>query len=507
MTRTLIGLDSTGAACVKITKGTYSPVTTADSLRDRFHFSSKWKDIMSTPAIELATLVGGTSLTYDFQPSGASSGSATRVRVAEGSGGSRTTWYFYRTTRFPQIRYAMPMTDFKYRNADGRFDGESQIDYRFGSDGPLGVRGGYVTFKYQERGIWCQNFDVGFSWGSPIGTVTMTYGSYKGMISADFAGGDMMVIVWNLPGNNVPLDGPTTTPSPDGKLAVQISSDQCRVAKPGFDVRTATPAQLAFDATGRPLSVVAAADIALPVGTTFYDTGVTLPENTVAEVQLYVGSSIFYPGSPRDENNFTATYWFDGTRIYFQNSTAACRARFIVFAADALGPTTGSNRVLRHFTEGGEDVVQFLRPGASIPPRFSDIIIDSRRPVIQILDDGYLSVPATDGYSQSVSFDATGFFPLVKFTTVHGAQGGTSQTWSAAVKAPIVKRLLPVIVSGQNQNAGDSAHCIYTSTTATFYTNRGKPVRRYWNSSGVMQFEYDTNPIIGIRYFVLGIPA
>lgn len=499
MTRTLIGLDSSGVGCIKITKGNYDPRTTADSLRDRFYFNSKWADILSQPNIELADFVTGTSFT--LQPSGSSAATATRIRCAESSSSVR---YHYRLSRFPNIRYNMPMVDFKYRASNGRFKQGSFVERRRGYSNSFGVMGGYISFYDKNGGTWFLDYDDDINW-TTIGRFTLASGCRVDVASDT----DALIVVWNLPGNNTVLDGPTSSPSPVGKKTVEISATQCRVAKPGYDVSSATPAQLAFDANGLPLNVIAASDIAVPNGTTTFDTGVTLPANTVAEVQFYTGSSIAYPGTPRNEGNQSLEYAFSGSNIIFYNGGTAVRARFIVFGAETTGPSSGSNKVLRQFTAGGENVVQLLRPGSADPPRFSDIIVDSRRPVIQILASGYINLTSTgDGATSSITYNASGFFPLLKFTTVHGggAEGG-QYSYSAAVRAPRVSRLLPQIVSGENQNAGDSAHCIYDDAGATFYTNRGKPIDRYYNSLEVMQYVYDPTPYVGIRWHVLGIPT
>lgn len=502
MTRTRIGLDYEGIGAIKITKGSYDPRTTPDSLRDRFYYNSKWKDQITTPFIEQCTQVAGSSEGGDRQPSGASSSNFTRARYWYGSGEARTTTYWFAKARFAYLRYNVPIIDLKHRASNGRFQQGKQVRRERGYSNDFGVYGGRIEFD-RPRGQWFTDY----VWDVTGTAYDINQASCSGPIGPGGADPDtVFAVVWNLPGNNVALDGPSSSPSPTGKLAVQITSTQCRVAKPGYDCRTATPAQLAFDATGMPLSVIAAADVAVPAGASSYDTGVTLPADVVAEMSFYTGSTLYYPSIPRDSDGLGAEYWFDGTLLRFNNTGVACRARFIIFAADPLGPTSGSNKVLQKYTDGGEHHIRLLRPGASLTPRFADIIVDTKRPVIQILDDGYLSVPVSDGYSQSVTFDASGFFPLVKFVTVHGSGSDGTATWTSRSRAPVVKRLLPQIVSGQNQNAGDSAHCTYTTTGATFFTNRGKPVDRYYTSLGELVTVADDNPIIGIRYFVLGIP-
>lgn len=504
MTRTMIGLDYEGVAAVKITKDNYDPVNTSDALRERFYFNSKWTNQLTTPEIQEAPYVsyGGTERAVFF-PSGSNRNTFATMRVDQGTL-SANVYTIKVKVAFPDIRYDLPMFELIPKNiSNGRYAGVNMRDYEFGSAyGPGGVYGGYTGFG--DRGVLYRQTQV----FDDVSAITVNYAT--NFTIRNSIGLDYTAIFYNLPGNNVALDGPTSPPSPVGKRTVQITSDYCRVAKPGYDVATATPAQLAFDSTGRPLNVVAAADIAIPVGASSYDTGITLPANVAIDMSLYnsTGTFIHYPMRLSDSNsNYGVEYWTDGTLIRFNNTKSACRARFIVFAADTLGPTSGTNNVLRQFTANGEVVAQFLRPGAGSTPRFSDIILDSRRPVIQIIANGYFSVPAQSGTIGAptetiVNYDATGFFPYVKFMTVHGS--GLNEE----VRYPRVNRRFGNSLSTDGLS-GDGSYCRYDQGTARFYTARGRPRYTFYRSSGGGEIvnEMDANPMVGIRWYVLGIPT
>lgn len=502
MTRILIGEDSTGVECIKITKGDYSPVTTNDALRERFYFSSKWKDQLETPGMEICPYFAYSGERYVFFPSGTTNATFQVKRYDVGIG-VESSHYYIRSTRFPQLRYDMPVVDVKVRRrSNGRFIQNKQREVTNGYPDWLDRYGGYLGQSYQAS--WFKDYDNdAIDQGSSSYRTRMTFG----MLAMSTETIDNIAVVWNLPGNATSLDGDPTPPSPVGKKAVEIGGGYCRVAKPGYDVRTATPKQLAFDANGRPLGVLAAMDVAVPAGTSSVDLGMPVPTNTVAEVTFYRGSTLFYPARPSDEGeDLGADYWFDGNRIYFANTGVACRARFIVFASDDSGQTSGSYNVLRHFTAGGEGVVQFLRPGAGASPTYNDIIIDSRRPVIQILADGSFTV-SNGVATRTIEFDATGFFPMVKFCTWHGAEqldAGGNEIVAGSVRSPLVRRLMPYNLG--LMQAGNAAWCTYNSTSATFYTAKGSPIERRYNSLGNLVYEYDRAPMIGIRWFVLGIP-
>ncbi|MCT7665656.1 hypothetical protein [Shinella kummerowiae] len=495
MSRTLTGLDYEGLGCVKITKGTFDPKTTNDSLRNRFYFNSKWPNQITTPAIEVPPYVSTPSDQWLYRPVGTNKDTAEMLRSSSSTG---ATYHFRGKLRWPFIRYDMPVMDVLER-ANGRYQQVKMTDRPFGDEyGSAGVRGGFVGTG--GLGTWHRRRELFIN----PDYATLDY-SPQEIFARETE--DRSLVVWNLPGNNTPLDGPTTTPSPTGKMAVQINNTAARVAKPGFDVRTATPSQIAFDSSGRPLSVVAADDVSIPSGLSSYDTGIEIPENCFIDMSCYDdNAAIFYPMKLTGNNDgYGIDYWADGTRIWFDNTQRACRARFIAYAADPMGPSSGTNKVWRQFTEGGEVVTQFLRPGAAAIPRFSDIIVDSRRPVIQILADGYFDVPDHTGSwgtptETVVNYDAAGFFPFVKYMTVHGS--GLEEE----VRVPRVNRRYQNSLSTGGLS-GDGSYCQYSGSTARFYTAKGRPRYTLYNESTGITHRYDDKPIVGIRYFVLGIPT
>lgn len=507
MTRLLIGEDSTGTECIKITKGNYDPKTTSDSLRERFFYSSKWPNQMMPPEIEPMPLVQYAGDRTVFFPAGSNKDTCGMWRIdtraAKGGGGyNYTSTYTIRgKVRYPLLRYDMPLMELsEIKSSTGRYQQRQITEHTFGAEyGPAGVLGGYMGtggtgswYRRAEAFTLTDAVNVDYTTGASASTVTGTHQS---------------LLVYNLPGNNVALDGPTSPPSPTGKMAIQITQDYCRAAKTGYDARTATPAQMAFDSTGRPLSVIAADDIAIPVGTSSYDVGVAIPDNCAVDLSCYddTASNIFYPMKlNQDENPYGVEYWFDGNLIRFNNTRRACRARFIAYGADTLGPSSGSNKVFRQFSSGGENVAQLLRPGSADPPRWSDIILDTRRPVIQIIADGYFTVPTAPSFgvnATTVNYDATGFFPYIKYMTVHGSG------LDMEVRAPAVNCRFQNSLSTGGLS-GDGSYCKYNTTSATFYTAKGTPAYIYYSAGGggSIKTVYDDKPMVGLRWFVLGIP-
>ena len=142
--------------------------------------------------------------------------------------------------------------------------------------------------------------------------------------------------------------------------------------------------------------------------------------------------------------------------------------------------------------------------------------MDSRWPCIQILKEGYISV-GTGVLTHTVNFDGAGCFPMVKYMTVHGAgnNSGTNllvNSWSKRVRMPFIHLCASRKGGWSGGHAGDSTYCSFTNSQVVFRTFRGQPTRRYYDdledlNNNVVSYEYDPSPIVGIRYYILGIPA
>ncbi|RVH12759.1 hypothetical protein CN217_10705 [Sinorhizobium meliloti] len=502
MTRTMIGRDSTGAGCVKIMKNDADdPRTTPDSQRSKFLYNSKYALNASIAHIEVINS-GLSGSTYQYFPAGSNS---SNYQKALGQGGGEA-WWFFRNSAFPKMKYNMPLFDVKAtRTNTGRFN-QQRIQRRY-SGKYYNDQGGYFFMGNWAQEPWVKNFSgVVSQYGSfPYGTFAHITTSTLDDAYNRFQSRDKRLIVWNLPGNEDPsLEAPAL--APNGAKNIIIRSDKMVIAKPGYNAETATEWQVAFDSRRVPVKVIAAADIAIPAGESFYETGITLPNTIALDVHFYTGSTIYYPWTPNLGDGVGADYWFSGSRIYF-NASGAMRARFMLYLDAGDSPTSGSNRVLRELTEGGQDVVQFLRPGSADPPSWADIVIDTRWPCVQIIAEGYFNVAVGSPLETVINFDAAGMFPMVKYMTKHG--GGSEQnfgSWQEAIKLPSVRQR--VYSSNSNFECGDSSHCRLTQTSATFVTNRGQPGDYYNDADDPGTWRTDgADNVLGIRCYILGIPA
>jgi len=496
MTKTLIGLDYLGVPCVKIAKGNIDPVTTPDSQVSAWFYNSKW-------SADVAVQVTITPLPY-YTSTGGDGNYFVRVPSAGGQNNM-----YLSNAYFGGILYGLPLFDMKPTHySTGRFqDGRTVLTTR-----GYGDRGGRwrTSIVGVNGGEWYKDWD-------PSDTGAPSYWPYGVYLQQDEndsnsrRGWRAGLVVWRLPGDETPiLDGTPKAPVP-GQVSIEITSQHCRVAKPGYDVRTATQTQLAFDSSKRPPKIIAAADIAVPAGVSSYDTGITLPSGSIPDVYFYTGSELYFPTNPTDFEK-GAEYWISGSSIIFNNPNGACRARFIIIAGENAPPTFGANDVLRQFDVGGQNVVQFLRPGAGPNPNFNDIILDSRWPSLQIIKEGFISI-GNGALQHVVPIDTAGLFPIVKYMTVHGAGNEISTSWSKFIRPPVVSRIGLYRAGWQSMmDGGDSTYCRVTATEARFFTFRGNPVWQWYSNAQAFDqnnpsYEYDPYPLYGIRYYIFGIPA
>jgi hypothetical protein len=500
MTKAFMGIDYAGVPCVKMTKGNFDPATTPDSQRSAFLFSSKWAADLKLHTLETVTYERSGSADSIYQkrlPAGSTDGNYDLIKVSIVSGSEQVG---IRNTRYPDLLYDLPLANlFTRRTSDDRF---VQISRRVreGGSNKFGAEPKYWRSDAAGFVTWYRDY-------TDTGTTTGLRNLGNAALFGISPGYEKNLVIWNLPATNVPIKDATVKAPIAGQRVVEINSQRCRVAKPGYDVRTATPTQMAFDSSGRPASIIAADDISLPLGVKQIELGIAVPSDTVCDIFLYEDGILTFPLSPKN-STLEVEYWFSGTKLFINNTGSACRARFMVIAFDGRPPTDGPNDVFRQVTINGERVIQFLKPGAASSPRFADIILDSRWPCLQVLAEGYIPVAAqpnrtpsnaNQGQSHVVNFDGDGMFPIVKYATVHSDENGVY------VREPVTH-----IIENYNGSTiyqgGISTYCTITGNQAVFKTFKGNPTLETVNSDDTsFSYQYD-NSIVGIRYYVLGIP-
>ncbi|MCZ7886058.1 hypothetical protein [Agrobacterium salinitolerans] len=510
MTQLHIGLDYEGVGSVKITKGAYDPGMTNDGTLGAFLYNSKF-------AIQ-AKIAGRDTQPYrdgDYNyPPGASNDNFT-MRSWRYPSTVVQNRVFYRAAYFPGLNYTLPLfevlvrriTDNYYVNARSILSsyGHESRGERIATVMPLNDQSDF-GWKLNNRTIVDNNYRT-------FGDLLQLSNIFAAVSSGNYNYLTNELLVWNLPGDEAGIvDAQPLPPNPE-HFAVNLDSSGLRVAKPGYNVDTAFGTQLAFDSSNRPTKIVAADDIVVPSGGSEYALPMAVPDGTMCIVNFYTGSTVIYPANPHDAPS-GADWRIAGDRLYFSNPNGACRARFMVVAYDQTPQTAGNNDVFRMFTANGEDVIQFLRPGAGDPPAFADIIVDSRWPAISLLAQGYFGV-GSGAQNTAIPIDTTNFYPIVRYMTVHsgyGGQNGGDESYSKMIRPPITARyrLNHPSLGFTWRDSGDSSFVTIQPNAAVFTTFSGNPAyaRLIDNGGGsyTVAYNYPSSPVIGIRYYIFGIP-
>ncbi|CUX57301.1 MULTISPECIES: hypothetical protein [Agrobacterium] len=510
MTQLHIGLDYEGVGSVKITKGAYDPGMTHDNTLGAFLYNSKF-------AIQ-AKIAGRDTQPYrdgDYNyPPGASNDNFT-MRSWRYPSTVVQNRVFYRAAYFPGLNYTLPLfevlvrriTDNYYVNARSILSsyGHESRGERIATVMPLNDQSDF-GWKLNNRTIVDNNYRT-------FGDLLQLSNIFAAVNTGNYNYLTNELLVWNLPGDEAGIvDAQPLPPNPE-HFAVNLDSTGLKVAKPGYNVDTAFGTQLAFDSSNRPTKIVAADDIVVPSGGSEYALPMAVPDGTMCIVNFYTGSTVIYPANPHDAPS-GADWRIAGDRLYFSNPNGACRARFMVVAYDQTPPTAGNNDVFRMFTANGEDVIQFLRPGAGDPPAFADIIVDSRWPAISLLAQGYFGVGGGT-QNTAIPIDTTNFYPIVRYMTVHsgyGGQNGGDESYSKMIRPPITARyrLNHPSLGFTWRDSGDSSFVTIQPNAAVFTTFSGNPAyaRLIDNGGGsyTVAYNYPSSPVIGIRYYIFGIP-
>ncbi|MGI2036417.1 hypothetical protein ACRQ1B_28980 [Rhizobium panacihumi] len=511
MTQTMMGTDYAGVECIKITRDAWDPVNTPDADRWKFLYNSKWSKDVRVQAVRVGWLglpkgFNTVESNWDVLSSGPRSGEV------------YPAFELIKSNLFGMgkgLAYQLPLFQSLETDANGWYVGRRSVRSFLGTQEDTQVDAVREGTYGVEDIIYASGTEFRISVGPAA--ESGSYFTFAANQSMAYAFPNRKLMVWNLPGDDAPVqNGQPLAPVP-GQQQILIGPNFLRVAKTGHNAATATGTQLALDTSQVPAKVLAARDVLVPSGLSAVPIGYPVPPNCVIDCHFYKdGDPIYYPSGPYGEI-IGAYYRLNGNVVEFNNPGGALRARFIVLASDNTPATAGANNVLRQFSENGQDVVQFLRPGSGNPPSFADIALDSRWPAMQILREDYLPVP--DGYnvSQTVNFDAAGMFPFVKFVTVHGA--GVMEGLRAATTPKMIR--LPRVTMwnrtggtsggwpGGKIMGGDSCFCQYNTNSVTFWTSRGSPKyqARYTRQGGAAEIRstYDEIPIAGIRYYVFGI--
>lgn len=363
----------------------------------------------------------------------------------------------------------------------------------------------------RETGIW-RSFGAMSATSGPTANPAM-YNPYipghgygqRPLISAQVTYGTRTTVQptifeWKLPADNIPYPFPNGTPI-SGQEVLRIAPNMARLARPGYETSDPNPNNFIFHEDQNPAKLIGVGSIDVAAGATVLVPTV-LPPSLITYVDCVLSADgttyakpMPAPASSSKSDNYELWYRATETGVDFINTgNKTIWVRYMIFADDGIGPTSGGERVLS--SDGG--YFQIKRPGSSdTSPSYADILMDSRLPIPLLVTEGYfawgdmtpvsnqrhlgsrrftVNVPDAPGKYQLLPVFAGPFHGILRAYFTGTAYDG----WAA---------------KGTNM-------AIVHSDRVDFWLANDHP--SYLNISGGA--EHDTSGPAGVRYYIFAIP-
>jgi len=261
-----------------------------------------------------------------------------------------------------------------------------------------------------------------------------------------------------------------------------------RIAKPGFNARTAAPSELIVSEDQTPLAVIDYGTVeAVASSTVEVDLPAFVADESFVLLQpyLYATDRVAAINLPNPALfGAGAVYvkaWVEAGKIKVQNTSPNdAWFQWTVFARDPLPPSGGSGRVW--YVDDGKFV--FVRPGADDPPRLADILLSEKLRYPPLIANGKVTV-TTSTTSHVVNLPELDNPPII-LTSMKKVDGTT------------------------NMNGGDVGVDVYVNG-GFFFTGFPYYLNNYWIWDKAAQTVTwaITPPDAGtaeLRYYVLACP-
>jgi len=312
----------------------------------------------------------------------------------------------------------------------------------------------------------------------------------------------MTSMIWDLPADNTPIPNPTATPV-SGQIMFEASPNGVKLARPGYDIRTASGRQLIMDSDRTPIKCVMMGETpAIAPGTSYFvakptsidfDLSPSMVCDTICSLN---GWGFAIPpvnlNTGFDEQQTWAYYRVEQGGIRFSVvGTHSVAIRFMLYATGIQGRTSGGSAVIRK-VEG--QYLQVKSPGSSdVAPGYNDILLDTRFAAVTVLAEGYIPASSFSAANQvhwrygniaaRINFDSQGLFVFPKVIVDFGdmfRQGNHTMYLSPGGGVEVLRHSMATVVN--------SDHCIVHISPG----NSAGP--------GVTGFP---DPV-GVRYYILG---
>ncbi len=294
------------------------------------------------------------------------------------------------------------------------------------------------------------------------------------------------------------------------KKIIRIAPDEVKVAKPGFDVATATRDQLILSSDKVPMKVVATGSFTLAAsGTLSISIGVPISPRCVVEAQVNVtGQTLLLP--PYPDNNvdeIKLEHRIVSGAIEFRNlSSVSLDCRYFVLADEVTPETTGTAKVVE-VVDGSHALIRRPNSGGSSD---RDVLLDTRASYLPIVAQGWVAAAditvASDvarygTHRYVVSFANGGFRPLV----IARAKYEINEAPGRYVWTDFFAKN----VDDLNTFSSSSFVAKVSDTGVTFYVDRDgtRDEDRYRDEAFIRQTTLSQLTLIGFRYYVFAVPT
>lgn len=518
MVQLFIGAQGVGrAAAVKImVNNDDDPLTTPNTDYGKFLFNSETQDIGYINKI--------TSITYGGLPSGNGSTSyyppGTNAVTSEyiGSGpafsGSSVRSVSYNINNLVGFTYPFfPIVELRLRNtSSGRYSGPSNA--------------------YSLRHLGATATDTGVQLSTTGSSVLETYDAGGGRVNATRSTSissnthTNVISVIELPVGYQDIASPVATPAA-GQENFRFSPALIKVARPGFDINSASGRQLILDSDRIPAKLIRAGEFTIGSGNNVFISSpyFRLGINTYVDYNVgIVGSTFYWPtimGSSPNKNYNLGLEYVINTSVnnsgvtFYNTGDGSLVVRYMIYGDDDSVPTSGGSAWFRKVGANDEHW-QIKRPGSSdTNPSLRDIMLDTRLAYVPILANGYFAVgdmPTTSqspypGRERTVTFDPKGFRPFLKYYARRRYRTGTGSEDEPRWYAPQCAILTGYGFSNLffGQMARDGCTAVIADNRVTF---RCSPDNPSYVDADTRQPIFNLNQtMMGFRYYIFGVPT
>lgn len=290
------------------------------------------------------------------------------------------------------------------------------------------------------------------------------------------------------------------------KKILKISPTVVKLAKPGYDVDTATQEQLILSSDKVPMKIARAGSFTLAAGaTTNIDIDYPITTKALVMDQVNVtGQGLRLP--PYPDNNtqeIKLEHRIVGQQLQYRNQSAvSLDCRFFVLTEDGSGTSSGSAKVVENFGS----YTQIRRPGSNAQYD-KDVLLDTRCASVPIVAQGWVPVASITAGSDvarygthvySVSLSNSGFKPLV-----------LAQAKYALNNAPgkhVWQGFFAKNIEIYSQMSASTFMATITDTQVKFYVD--KTGSRYEDAYRIGSYYLTASrmTLVGFRYYIFAIP-